>query len=123
MALPPVLLAAAPSAPTLAAPLEIAARRIPLHAEDPERENVGALRFRGGLELTSDDARFGGLSALLLSEDGARLTAVTDRGHWVTARLIAEADGAPRALAEAEIGALHGPGGRHLRGKLVFEIR
>jgi hypothetical protein len=67
--------------------------------------------------LTSDDARFGGLSALLLSEDGTRLTAVTDQGHWVTARLIAGAGGAPRALAEAEIGALHGPGNRQLRGK------
>ena len=97
--------------------MEIAARPVPLHAGDPERERVGTLRFRGGLELTSPDPRFGGLSALLISADGARLTAVTDRGHWVTARLIAEANGAPGALAEAEIGALHGPGGRHLRGK------
>ncbi len=113
----PVLLTAAPGAPSLAAPLEIVARSVPLHAEDPERKNVGSLRFRGGLELSSADARFGGLSALLLSADGARLSAVTDQGHWVTARLIAEADGAPHALAEAEIGALHGPGGRHLRGK------
>ncbi len=116
-ALLPVLLAAPLAAPALAAPLEIAARAVALHAENPDREKVGALRFRGGLELTSDDARFGGLSALLISEDGARLTAVTDRGHWLTARLIAGADGTPRALAEAEIGALHGPGGRHLRGK------
>ena len=112
-----ILLAAAPGTPTLAAPLEIAARPVPLHAGDPERRNVGSLRFRGGLELTAPDPRFGGFSALLLSEDGARLTAVTDRGHWVTARLIVGANGAPRALAEAEIGALHGPGGRHLRGK------
>ena len=112
-----ILLAAAPGTPTLAAPLEIAARPVPLHAGDPERGGVGSLRFRGGLELSSPDPRFGGFSALLLSEDGARLTAVTDRGHWVTARLIAGANGAPRALAEAEIGALHGPGGRHLRGK------
>jgi len=109
-----VLLATTPS---LAAPLEIAARPLPLHGEDPERKDVGMLRFRGGLELTSDDARFGGLSALLLSEDGTRLSAVTDRGHWLTARLIAAPGGAPRALAEAEIGPLHGPGGRHLRGK------
>jgi hypothetical protein len=112
-----VLLAAVAGPPTSAAPLEIVARAVPLHAEDPDREKVGALRFRGGLELTSDDARFGGLSALLLSEDGARLTAVTDLGHWLTARLIAGADGAPRALTEAEIGALHGPGGGHPRDK------
>ena len=112
-----LLLAAGAHPPALAAPLEIAARVVPLHAEKPDRQSVGPLRFRGGLELTSADRRFGGLSALLVSEDGTRLTAVTDQGHWITARLIAEADGAPRALVEAEIGELHGPGGRHLRGK------
>jgi hypothetical protein len=116
-ALLPILLAAVPGAAGLAAPLEIAARPVPLHGEDPERTSVGPLAFRGGLELGSADSRFGGLSALRISEDGARLTAVTDQGHWVTARLVAEADGAPRALAEAEIGELHGPGGRHLRAK------
>ncbi len=101
----------------MAAPLEIAASVVPLQAEDPERRRVGPLRFRGGLNLTSADPRFGGLSALLLSEDGTRLTAVTDKGHWITARLIADSAGAPLGLAEAEIGELHGPGGRHLRGK------
>jgi hypothetical protein len=112
-----ILLAAAGCAPGLAAPFEIAVRALPLHDSNPERTRAGPLRFLGGLELTSSDPRFGGLSALLLSEDGTRLTATTDRGHWITARLIAAADGAPRALAEAEIGALHGPGGAHLRGK------
>jgi hypothetical protein len=113
----PILLAVAPGAAGLAAPLEIAARPVPLHGEDPERTSVGSLSYRGGLELSSQDARFGGLSALLISGDGARLTALTDQGHWVRARLIAAADGAPRALAEAEIGELHAPGGRHLRDK------
>ena len=110
-------MAAAGCSPGLAAPLEIVARGVPLHADNPERQIAGSLRYRGGLELTSSDSRFGGLSALLLSEDGTRLTATTDRGHWITARLIADPNGAPRALAEAEIGALHGPGGVHLRGK------
>jgi hypothetical protein len=113
----PVLLAFAPGAPALAAPLEIAASVVPLQAEDPERRRVGPLRFLGGLHLTSADPRFGGLSALLLSEDGARLTAVTDKGHWMTARLLVDSAGVPLGLAEAEIGELHGPGGRHLRGK------
>ncbi len=90
---------------------------MPLHGLDLNRQIIGSLRYRGGLELTSSDPRFGGLSALLLSEDGTRLTAITDRGHWITARLIAGPNGAPRALAEAEIGPLHGPGGVHLRGK------
>jgi hypothetical protein len=84
MALLPVLLAAAPGASTLAAPLEIAARPVPLHAEDPERERIGSLRFRGGLDLTSPDPRFGGFSPLLLSENGA-LLAIADGREEETA--------------------------------------
>jgi len=34
------------------------------------------LRFRGGLDLRSRDSRFGGLSGLAISADGARLTAL-----------------------------------------------
>lgn len=117
MALLASFLLAGAGTPALAAPLEIAARAVPLHGSNPERLRVGPLAYRGGLELSSEDSRFGGLSGLSISEDGARLTAVTDRGLWVTARLISGANGAPRALTEAEIGELHAPGGRHLRDK------
>ena len=103
--------------PTAAEPLALAARPVPLHAGDPERTRVGALLYRGGLELTSSDGRFGGLSGLLVSEDGGRMTAVTDQGHWVTARLLYDAAGRLNGVAEAEIGELHGPGGAHLHGK------
>ncbi len=103
--------------PAAAEPLALSARPVPLHAEDPERARVGALLYRGGLELTSPDARFGGLSGLLVSEAGGRMTAVTDQGHWVTARLLYDAAGRLSGAAEAEIGELHGPGGVHLRGK------
>jgi hypothetical protein len=103
--------------PAAAEPLALSARAVPLHAEDPERARVGALQYRGGLELTSPDARFGGLSGLLVSDDGDRMTAVTDRGYWVTARLLYDAAGRLTGVAEAEIGELRGPGGAHLRGK------
>ncbi len=103
--------------PAAAEPLALAARAVPLHAGDPERTRVGALRYRGGLELTSSDARFGGLSGLLVSEDGGRMTAVGDQGHWVTARLLYDGAGRLSGVAEAEIGELHGPGDAHLRGK------
>jgi hypothetical protein len=103
--------------PAAAEPLALSARAVPLHAEDPERARVGALVYRGGLELTASDARFGGLSGLLVSEDGGRMTAVGDRGHWVTARLLYDAAGRLSGVAGAEIGELHGPGGAHLRGK------
>ena len=56
-------------------------------------ERVGALIFRGGLELSSGDANFGGLSGLEIL-DGANLLAITDSGSWFRAELLFDANGA-----------------------------
>ena len=53
----------------------------------PTQSVQGKLKFRGGIELRSSDADFGGLSALLVSSDGQRFTAVTDQSHWVSGGL------------------------------------
>lgn len=50
-------------------------------------EQVGALRFRGGLELRSSDAAFGGLSGMEVLEDG-RLVAISDNGAWFEAQIV-----------------------------------
>jgi hypothetical protein len=44
---------------------------------------VGRLAFMGGLDLSSQDQRFGGLSALLWEPGCGRLLAATDSGSWV----------------------------------------
>lgn len=62
-------------------------RALPLDPDDPARAAVGALAWRGGIEVVHQDRRFGGLSGLHVSRDGRRMTAITDRGAWVTARL------------------------------------
>ena len=49
------------------------------------------LTFLGGLTLTSDDKNFGGFSGLEVSRDGKRFVSVSDRGHWLTGRLVYEA--------------------------------
>ncbi len=56
-------------------------------------EQVGALRFRGGLELLSSDAALGGLSGMEVLEDG-RLVAVSDNGAWFEAQIILDDAGA-----------------------------
>lgn len=56
------------------------------------QERVGRLRFRGGVDLVSDDAAFGGLSGMEVLEDG-RLIAVSDDGHWFEAQLVLDDDG------------------------------
>jgi hypothetical protein len=106
-----------PNIPATAEPLALTARPVPLHMGDAARERVGRLIWRGGLELTSPDPRFGGLSGLLVSDDGSRMTAVTDRGSWITARLVIDAAGRLAGLADAEIGPLRGPTGAHFATK------
>jgi hypothetical protein len=84
---------------------------VPLDPADPSHEAVGALRYLGGLWLRSTDLRFGGLSDLRVSPDGARLVAVSDCGHGFTASLSYDAAGRLAGLADARFVALTGPGG------------
>ncbi|HEY6552716.1 MAG TPA: hypothetical protein VI669_05140, partial [Vicinamibacteria bacterium] len=87
--------------------IEVASKAIPLNPIDLEQEKVGRLRFRGGLSLTSSHPRFGGLSSLRLSEEGGRVTFVSDEGSWLTARLVHDDRGRLVGLAETELGILN----------------
>lgn len=64
----------------VAAPLDV--ERIELGVEQ-----IGRLRFRGGVALRSDAPMFGGFSGLEVLDDG-RLIAVTDNADWFEARLV-----------------------------------
>jgi hypothetical protein len=74
---------------------------VALDPSSPDRASVGSLRYRGGLALRSADPRFGGLSDLRVSADGARLLAVSDCGSGFTARLTYGPDGRLTGLADA----------------------
>ncbi len=50
-------------------------------------ETVGSLRFRGGLELSSEHSVFGGFSGMEVLEN-ERLIAISDNGDWFEARLV-----------------------------------
>ncbi|MGH6950686.1 MAG: esterase-like activity of phytase family protein [Vitreimonas sp.] len=54
---------------------------------------VGRLRFRGGLELSSANPAFGGVSDIEVLEDG-RLVAISDNGDWFEAQLTLDESGA-----------------------------
>jgi hypothetical protein len=90
---------------------------VPLDPRDPAVTRVGRLEYRGGLHLTSDDKRFGGLSALAISGDGTQLTAVSDEGGWLTARIVYDERGWLKEVTDARLGVLHAPSGRPLAGK------
>jgi hypothetical protein len=104
-------------APAQAERIEIATKPIPLNPTDPKQDKVGRLTYRGGLALTSANPRFGGLSALRLSEDGARVTFISDEGSWLTAHLVHDDRGRLAGLADAELGALHDLEGKPLQEK------
>ena len=90
---------------------------VPLDPTDPSLTRVGKLEFRGGLHLTSPDKRFGGLSALSVSGDGTHLTAVSDQGGWLTARIAYDERGWLKEITDARMGVLRAPSGRPLVGK------
>lgn len=66
-------------------------------------EQVGRLRFRGGLQLIMRDDNsehdFGGLSGLEILEDN-RFLAVSDYGDWIEARLVLDESGALVGFAD-----------------------
>ena len=65
-------------------------------------QQIGALRFRGGLDLRSEDAAFGGFSDLEVLEDG-RVIAVSDAGLWLSARLALDDTGALKGLDQPRL--------------------
>ncbi|MDX2233020.1 MAG: esterase-like activity of phytase family protein [Hyphomonadaceae bacterium] len=100
--------------------VRLAVRATPLAPDAPDLAAVGALTFRGGLALSSDDARFGGLSGLYVAEDG-NLLAVTDQGDWFAARIVLDAQGALKGLVDGRMSALRGPDGAPLTDKALAD--
>jgi hypothetical protein len=101
------------------APVAIVVNAKPIAAfepRDPTRVRFGALTFRGGMELTSPYAEFGGISALRVAADGARFIAVTDKGRWLRGRIVY--DGMrPSGIADAEMAPVLGPDGKPLAAR------
>ncbi|HSD66907.1 MAG TPA: esterase-like activity of phytase family protein [Vicinamibacteria bacterium] len=96
-------------APDGALALDVTA--VPLDPSDPARDAVGPLRYLGGLWLRSDDPRFGGLSDLRVSRDGARLFAISDCGQGLTASLSYDEGGRLAGVADARVVTLASRGG------------
>jgi hypothetical protein len=100
------LLALQSKTPAWAETIEIASKPVPLNPTNLKQDKVGLLTYRGGLVLTSSHPRFGGLSSLRLSEEGARVTFVSDEGSWLTAHIVHDEQGNLLGLSDAEIGTL-----------------
>ena len=104
------------SGDAFAASISLSARQIVLDPTDRAVQHVGRLHFLGGLDLRCDEPGFGGISGLSVTADG-RLTAITDRGHWFTARIVRDRTGRLVDLTDGELGPLHDAQGRPLVGE------
>ena len=91
--------------------------RVPLNSEAPDQTNVGLLEYRGGLSISATDSRFGGFSSLLVSADGARMLATSDKGVWFSARLGYDDAGHLDALSSGQLAPITGPDGKPVAGR------
>jgi hypothetical protein len=88
--------------PARAETIEVDASTARLH-DDRDISEIGALRWRAGFSLTSDDPDFGGLSDLAFTPDG-RLLLAGDKGHWFDAEPVT-ANGRLAGLGDVRKGA------------------
>lgn len=95
----------------LAGPLNVQSSGHYLDPENPSQTQFGKLIYIAGLVLKSDNPEFGGYSGLLVSADGVRLLAVSDRGHWLAASL-AYKDGRIAGVTDATLSPLLDEAGR-----------
>lgn len=96
--------------------LTVQAQGLAFSTGEDAKSSVGKLKHRGTLKLTSDDADFGGLSGLIVSDDGARFLAITDNSNWLTGTLQYR-DGKLVGLKGTSIAPLRDPNGNPLSGK------
>jgi hypothetical protein len=81
-----------------------------------DQRRFGKLEYLGGLELKSSYSKFGGFSALRVAPDGEHFVSLTDKGRWLTARIVYERD-RPIGIADATMAPMLGPDGRPLAAR------
>jgi hypothetical protein len=89
-----------------------------LEPKNPERKRFGPLTLMSAFQLDSKDQRFGGLSGLSFGPDG-RLYAISDRGYWLSAKIVSDANGALLDLVDWRITPLLTPAKTAATGSLA----
>jgi len=98
-------------------PITVAAKPIEaFNVGAPDQRRFGTLEYIGGLELTSSFSEFGGLSAIRVEPDGEHFVSLTDKGNWLTGRIV-HTRGRPSGIADAIMAPMLGPDGRTLASR------
>ena len=79
--------------------------------------DYGPLKWRGGLELSSDEENFGGLSGLSFPDDCKSILAVSDAGRWFRAS-VDYTHGKLTGINSAELAPMLDSAGKPFKGKV-----
>jgi hypothetical protein len=105
-----------PQAPATWSPVAVTVEKAELNPAAPTQISYGQVRFRGGLELKSENKIFGGLSGIEVSETGDVL-AITDAGAWLKAKLQLDAAGQLIGLSDIQMAAMRDLAGQPFGSK------
>jgi hypothetical protein len=82
----------------------------------PDQRRFGMVEYIGGLELKSSYSEFGGFSAIRVAPDGEHFVSLTDKGRWLTGRIVYKGSQLV-GIAEAVMAPMLGPDGRTLAAR------
>ena len=101
--------------------ITISAQSVALDPQAPDQTQIGAFTYAGGLALTGPDGqRLGGLSDMVLDAKGA-LTAISDEGDLLQAKVLTGPDGQLSGLDQAQLAPVHGQDGKALPNKIAAD--
>lgn len=102
--------------------IEVNAREIAsFDTRDRARTRFGSLEFRSGIVLTSPHRGFGGLSGFrFLDSAGERFVALSDKGDWMTGRLVYRGKQVV-GLTDTEMAPMLGPDGLPITTRKWFD--
>jgi len=91
----------------------VAVRTSPIErfAIDSDETRFGPFEFVGGLELSSSDPLFGGMSGIRMLDDG-RFIGVMDKGYWYFGTLMRDPENRPAGVSDYRIAPLAGLPGK-----------
>ncbi|MFT4001668.1 MAG: esterase-like activity of phytase family protein [Rhizobium sp.] len=84
-------------------PAAIDVRIISAFKPGSDQTRFGALEFLGGLELSSDNALLGAVSAIRFRPDHRNFISVLDTGHWLTGAVERDESGRLKGVSDARI--------------------
>ena len=80
-------------------------------------KRFGELEFLGGLEMTSSNVDFGGLSAFRYLDSGKEFLGITDTGFWYAGRMQRDEQGRPISISDFRLAPIQSDEGIPVEGK------